>query len=82
MSKTKELPIECMEVRITPNRYNKVSVLVEEPILDDLLANIHKDDIVEWFVGQNFNPEDIFNQSELEKWAESEGYIKAETQND
>jgi len=38
-------------------------------------------DIVDW-VRRNFNPDDVFSTTELDKWAESEGYIKTETQND
>jgi len=29
------------------------------------------------WIKQTLNPEDIFSSTELDKWAESEGYVKA-----
>lgn len=34
------------------------------------------DDAVTW-VGANLQPEDIFSETQLEKWAEANGYVKA-----
>jgi len=31
--------------------------------------------VIEW-VGDNFNPEDVFKATQLEAWAESNGYTK------
>lgn len=83
MSKTKELKIEGSAARIEPFRYgqSKISVTVEDPVIDELLVGIHTDDLIA-YVSANMGPEEIFSTTELEKWAESEGYIKAETQND
>lgn len=33
------------------------------------------DECLEW-IKQNLNPEDVFSTDQLDKWAESEGYIK------
>lgn len=33
------------------------------------------DDVIEW-VKNNLNPEDVFSTTQLDKWAESEGYVK------
>lgn len=35
------------------------------------------DDCLEW-IRQNLNPEDVFSTTQLDKWAESEGYIKGQ----
>ena len=74
-TKTKELTIECSEVRITPNRYNHVTVILDEPKITDLLAAINTDDLIE-YVQANIGVDEIYSQSELDKWAESEGYTK------
>lgn len=34
---------------------------------------------IDWF-RENMNPEDVFTTTQLEKWAESEGYIKQSEQ--
>ena len=33
---------------------------------------------LDW-IGDNLNPEDVFSTIQLDKWAESEGYIKQDT---
>lgn len=33
------------------------------------------DSAIEW-ISRNLNPEDVFSKSDLESWAESNGYIK------
>lgn len=35
-------------------------------------------DAIAW-IKNNLGPEDVFSTTELEEWAESEGYIKEET---
>lgn len=43
------------------------------------LDNRDLDSILEW-VANNYTPEDVFSYKELDRWAESEGYIKADNQ--
>jgi hypothetical protein len=75
MEKTKEISIECSAARINPSRYHKVSVVVEDPDVDDILDSINEDDLIDW-VKRNKHPEDLFSETELAKYAESEGYVK------
>jgi hypothetical protein len=77
---TKSITISCDEVKITPNGIHAVSVEIEGFSVDDLLDTIDQDDITS-YVERHLNPEDVFPIHQLEKWAESEGYIKA-TDND
>ena len=37
------------------------------------------DSVVNW-IKDNLDPEDIFSTTQLDKWAESEGYIKPDNQ--
>jgi hypothetical protein len=76
MAKTKEIDITCVSAQITPNGTKSISVSVEEPNVDDLLENIDNDDLTE-YVERNFQPEDVFSETILEKWAETNGYVKA-----
>lgn len=76
MPKTKEIEIRCDEARIKSNRYGFVTVIAEDPKIDELISGIHKDDILEWILGEGFNPEEIFTNGELDKWAEENGYVK------
>ena len=35
------------------------------------------DEAIEW-ISRNLNPEDVFTESQLERWADISGYIKEE----
>lgn len=75
MSKTKKLIIICSdETRIVANR-NKLTVHIEEPDVEDALTSFHSDDIIE-FVSKNYGCDEIYDEEELKKWAEANGYIK------
>lgn len=50
-------------------------------VVQNINNNCVYEDALAWIRSQ-LNPEDVFSTDQLEKWAESEGYIKAETQND
>lgn len=78
MATTKSITINCDEAKITPNGSFAVSVEIEGFSVDDLLRTIDEDDLIDW-VKRNKYPEDLFSESELEKWAEGAGYIKEET---
>jgi hypothetical protein len=72
MPETKEILIEGSECWLVGSRHAKVI----NPNVMALLIGVHSDDLAE-FVRMKYGVEEIFPQSELDKWAESEGYIKA-----
>jgi len=76
MPKTKEIEIRCDEARIKSNRYGFVTVIAEDPKVDELISGIHKDDILEWVTGEGFDPEEIFSTDQLHAWATKNGYSK------
>jgi len=71
----------CDEVKVTPNSAYSCQVEIEGFNVEHLLDYIDEEDIKDW-VKNHLSVDDVFSTSELDKWAESEGYIKAETQND
>jgi len=75
MAKTKEITFTCTDIRISPQRYNSTNITVEDPNSEEILNGMNKEDIIDW-AQSNLSPEQIFSTSELEKWAESEGYVK------
>jgi hypothetical protein len=79
MAKTTEISFNCSGAEIAPYNKNLVAVTVEEPDVATILEGMDEDDLIE-FVKNNFSPDDIFYTSVLDKWAESEGYIKADNQ--
>ena len=50
-------------------------------ILQNINVNCVYEDTLAWVRG-NLNPEDVFSTTQLEKWAESEGYIKGGPEDD
>lgn len=42
MSKTQEIKIEGSAGRLEPNRYNKISVIIEDSDIEELLKSIDK----------------------------------------
>jgi hypothetical protein len=75
MAKTKSIEVTCSEAIISPNTYNLVSVNLSHPDVDSLLENMEKDDLTA-YVRDALEPEDIFSETILEKWAEANGYVK------
>lgn len=75
MAKTTNLEFTSSRVTIDPYGYNEVTVAVTGPDIDTILENIHKDDITS-YAKDAFEPEDIFSETQLEKWAEANGYVK------
>lgn len=76
MSKTTSLEIECDNVTIGGNRYQRLQLTIEGPAsVNEILNGIDEDDMNQW-IASNRNPEDIFSITDLQKWAESEGYTK------
>lgn len=75
MSKTKELAIMCSgEARIVANR-NKLTVHIEDPDVEDALTAFNSDDLIA-YVASNYGVEEIYDEKELKKWAEDNGFIK------
>jgi len=42
-----------------------------------LTFNISLESAIKW-INQNLNPDDVFSEQDLEKWAEADGYEKPE----
>ena len=74
MSKTKEIEVSCSSVQVGHTSRN-INVVLEEPNITEVLTAIDEDELGE-YVRQNLAIENVYSQSDLEKWAESEGYVK------
>jgi hypothetical protein len=81
MSKTKEIFINCANVTISPNGGRAISVSLDEPDVDGMLGDVDKDELTE-YVGRSFDPEDVFSETQLDKWAEANGYVKSDSHAD
>lgn len=75
MSKTKQIEVMTSEQVRIDRHYNKTKVVVDDPDVNDLIASIAKEDLIT-YIESEYSPEDIFNDSDLERWAEENGYIK------
>jgi len=75
MSKTKLLVIACTEARVVPNGRNMVTVHIDEPHVGDALTSFSSEDIVS-YVASEYGPDEVFEEKDLQKWAEENGYIK------
>lgn len=78
MPKTSELTIRCQVatmVNVNPESSWPVKVEIISPDIKSLLLRVHTDDLIE-YVREYIGVEEIYSQSVLDKWAESEGYIK------
>jgi hypothetical protein len=75
MSKTKTLVLSCKgEIKIIPSR-KSVTVHIEEPDVEDALTSFYSDDIIE-FVAKQYGADEVYDEKQLAKWAEENGYIK------
>lgn len=81
MVKTKEVSFECRNVQVTSRDYYNVNVVIEaEPVhIDSVLDGIDNENIKTYCL-EKFEPEDIFSETQLEKWAEANGYVKSNEQ--
>ena len=75
MAKTKSITFPCASASISPNTGHVVDVDVSEPNVDFILSEIDKYDLIE-YVQSNHNPDDIFEQKQLEEWALENGFVK------
>jgi hypothetical protein len=80
MSKTKQIAIICNKAIIVPNKYNTIVVHMDDPDVNDALLSFHSDDLTS-FVANNYGVEEVYDETELTKWAEDNGYVKQETEN-
>jgi hypothetical protein len=78
MAKTNELSFTCSKAEVVSHDGRVVMVTIDEPDIETILMGIHTDDLIE-YVQRTMGVDEVYSQSELEKWAESEGYIKGET---
>lgn len=76
MSKTKTITISTSdEVRLTSRR-DKSIVVIDDPEIEEMLADVKKEDIIAHIQSQNYKPEEVFEEEDLINWAHSHGYIK------
>ena len=75
MPKTKEIVIIANKVNVETNWNKDVLITLKQPVIHDLLASIDMEDIKD-FVRNNKLPDELFDENELEKWAEDNGYVK------
>ena len=76
MSKTKTLSITSSEeVRISAY-HGKSTVHVDNPEIEDMLKEVAWEDIVAYIQGENTTPDEVFEEKDLDKWAEDHGYVK------
>ena len=76
MSKTKQISIETSdEVRVTNSR-NKTIIHVDAPDIQELLKEIDSEDIVSFIQWDGYDPDEVFEEEQLHKWASENGYIK------
>lgn len=76
MPKTTTISIVTSEeVRITPNR-NKTTVHIDDPDITEILQGISNEDISEYVQWNNYKPDDLFTEEQLQNWANENGYIK------
>lgn len=75
MTKTKEFTIDCANIRVSPRANYCIEVTVYEPDVDDLLSQLHEEDVIE-HVQSNIKVEDVYPADILEDWAERNGYVK------
>ena len=49
--------------------------LMKDSIDEVKMSTSSLDNAIEW-IGENLQPEDVFSEKELERWAESNGFVK------
>jgi hypothetical protein len=79
--KTEHITINCSQADVSAYDKSRVSVFLNDVDIDSLLDDINNEDIIEW-CQKNRQVEDIFSESELDKWAEANGYVKADSHAD
>lgn len=62
----------------TPRHYDELADSIRDTLKVEI-THSNVDQIIEW-VSQHYGPEDVFSTTQLDKWAESEGYTKDNNQ--
>lgn len=75
MAKTTKIVVACFSAEICVRGREQIDVTITDPDVDEILGEITGDDIDNW-VRNNKEPEDIFSTTQLESWAEANGYVK------
>lgn len=76
MPKTKTIEISTSdELRIKAYR-GSVTAIIEDPQVEDMLAGVHKEDLITFIQSEGYSPDDIFDEEKLREWANENGYIK------
>lgn len=77
MHKTKKIDVTCDKAEVNPDDRRTVIVSMGNPLIDKILDAINEEDLIKW-LQEHKTPEDIFSQTELEKWAAANDFIKEE----
>ena len=75
MAHTKEISFHAESVKVEHQSRN-LSIEVEKPNVEELLAAMDKDDIKK-FIAANFKPDEIFDDNDLNEWAIDNDYTKS-----
>lgn len=76
MPKTKTIEISTSdELRIKAYR-GSVTAIIEDPQVEDMLAGVHKEDLITFIQSEGYKPDDVFDADALISWATENGYIK------
>lgn len=75
MANTSTLRFSCASVYSSADGSRTISLEISDPNVEELLGEIDEDDLKE-YLGRKFEPEDVFSTTQLEKWAEANGYVK------
>jgi hypothetical protein len=73
---TENLTFSCASVHVEPISSRVINVEVGEADIDEILDDMNVEILAEYVV-RKFEPEDIFSETQLEKWAEANGYVKS-----
>lgn len=77
MAKTNGIEFSCESVHTTSSGRNLIKLEISNPNVDELLSDINEEDLTS-YIAQKFDPENIYPETELEKWATANGYVKAD----
>jgi hypothetical protein len=70
------LGFECTGINITAVTSKIISVDADDVDPMVILEEMPEEQLIE-YVNRNKEPEDVFSETVLEKWAEANGYVKA-----
>ena len=74
MSVTKTISITSSEEVRVKSYHSKTTVYIENPEVDEMLKEVAWDDIVKFVRGEGVDPDEVFTDEQLHKWAVGNGY--------